>query len=59
MNKKVLISSFLIIVCAFFIRYYDSKETSVMTFSSGGDFKRSITLEDFANNLYSKNVGNN
>ncbi|MBE6622644.1 MAG: hypothetical protein E7621_00395 [Ruminococcaceae bacterium] len=59
MNKKVLISSFLIIVCAFFIRFSDSKGTSVMTFSGGGDFKKSVTLEDFANNLYLKNVSDN
>ncbi len=59
MNNKVLISSFLIIVCAFFIRFYDNKETSVMTFSGGGDFKKSVTLEDLANNLYSKSVADN
>ena len=59
MNIRVLISSFLIIICAFFIRFYDSKQTSVMTFSQGGNFNKSVTLEDFANTLYLKSVADN
>lgn len=59
MNTKVLISSFLIIMCAFLIRFSDAKDKSIMTFSGGGDFKKNITLEDFANDLYLKSVADN
>ena len=52
---KNLVFSSLVLLCAIFIRFYDAKEESVMTFSQGDSVnKGSITLEDLANALHYK-----
>lgn len=60
MNKKVLFSAFLLVICVIFIRFADISDKSVMTFSGNGDYKeKSVTLKDFANSVYSKSVAEN